>query len=169
MLYYEIYETDIGEVFIAQDEDAITDLCMMEEGIDLTGAQRMETPLLKKAAEMLREYLAGKRDEFDGLPLNPKGTEFQKKVWRALLEIPYGETISYKQLAQAIDNPLAVRAVGGANGKNPIFIVIPCHRVIGADGSLAGFAYGTELKKKLLRIEKAECAPTHDQTSLFEC
>ena len=152
MLHYEIYDTDIGKILIAEDGEGITNLCV-PGSIDTAGAQQGETPLLKKALSALEAYLAGNRDAFSGLPLNPKGTPFQKKVWQALLEIPYGRTISYKELAGAIGNAKAVRAVGGANGRNPIFIIIPCHRVIGADGSLTGFAYGVELKRKLLEIE----------------
>ena len=152
MLHYEIYETEIGKILIAEDGQGITNLCV-EGSLDTSGAQRGETALLKKAAGALRAYLAGDKDAFADLPLNPKGTPFQKRVWQALLEIPYGQAISYKQLAQNIDNPKAVRAVGAANGKNPIFVIIPCHRVIGADGSLTGFAYGLELKRQLLNIE----------------
>ena len=152
MLYYEIYDTGIGKILIAEDGQGITNLCV-EGSFDTTGAHRGETPLLKEAHAALFSYLAGSRNAFDALPLNPKGTPFQKAVWQALLEIPYGQTVSYKQLAQAIDNPKAVRAVGAANGKNPIFVIIPCHRVIGADGSLTGFAYGLELKRRLLEIE----------------
>ena len=152
MLHYEIYETGIGKILIAEDGKGITNLCV-EGSFDTTGAQRGETPLLKEAMSALRAYLAGNQDAFAALPLNPKGTPFQKSVWQALLEIPYGRTISYKQLAEQINNPKAVRAVGAANGKNPIFVIIPCHRVIGADGSLTGFAYGLELKRRLLDIE----------------
>ena len=152
MLHYEIYDTEIGKILIAQDEDAIANLCT-PDSFNPGEATRGETALLRQAAQALYTYLAGDRDAFAGLPLNPKGTPFQKKVWQALLEIPYGQTISYKQLAQAIDNPKAVRAVGAANGKNPIFVIIPCHRVVGADGSLTGFAYGLELKRRLLEIE----------------
>ena len=152
MLHYEIYETEIGKILIAEDGEGLTHLCV-DGSLDTTGGQRGETPLLKEAHAALLSYLAGSRNAFDALPLNPKGTPFQKAVWQALLEIPYGQTTSYKQLAQAINNPKAVRAVGAANGKNPIFIIIPCHRVIGADGSLTGFAYGLELKRRLLEIE----------------
>jgi len=153
MPHYEIYKTDIGSVLIAEDGKSITNLCM-NDNIKSAEMERGETPLLKKAAGALRAYLAGEKNAFADLPLNPKGTTFQKQVWQALLEIPYGETISYKQLAQAVGNPSASRAVGNANGKNPIFVIIPCHRVIGADGSLTGFAYGLEIKKKLLGIER---------------
>ena len=152
MLYYEIYDTEIGKILIAEDGQAITNLCV-DGSLSLPGARRGETPLLGQAAEALRVYLAGEKDAFSGLPLNPKGTPFQKQVWQALLEIPYGQTISYMQLARNIGNPKAVRAVGAANGKNPIFVIIPCHRVIGADGKLTGFAYGLELKRRLLDLE----------------
>jgi len=107
--------------------------------------------------DQLREYFAGKRTTFD-LALIPQGTEFQVKVWNELRRIPYGETISYKQLAERIGKPKAVRAVGAANGANPIPIVIPCHRVIGNDGSLTGFGGGLPLKKRLLELESRQLA-----------
>ena len=153
MLHYEIYECQLGKILIAEDGQAITNLCVAGS-LDTESMQRGETPLLNRAAAALRAYLAGKRDAFSGLALNPKGTDFQKRVWGALCEIPYGQTISYKQLAQAIGMPTASRAVGGANGRNPIFVIIPCHRVIGQNGKLTGFAYGLELKKELLNIEQ---------------
>ena len=152
VLYYEIYDTEIGKILIAGDGESITNLCV-EGSLNLPGAKRGETALLGQAAGALRAYLAGEKDAFAGLPLNPQGTPFQKQVWQALLEIPYGQTISYMQLARKINNPKAVRAVGAANGKNPIFVIIPCHRVIGADGKLTGFAYGLELKRRLLDLE----------------
>jgi methylated-DNA-[protein]-cysteine S-methyltransferase len=108
--------------------------------------------VLKEAAQQLKEYFAGQRKTFD-LPLGPKGTEFQEKVWMGLRKIPYGKTWSYKDLAKKIGSEKAVRAVGAANGKNPLSIVIPCHRVIGADGSLTGFAGGLETKTYLLHLE----------------
>lgn len=105
------------------------------------------------AYKELNEYFEGKRKRFD-LPVKFDGTEFQMKVWKALAEIPYGETISYSELADRIGNTKAARAVGGANNKNPIMIVIPCHRVIGANGSLVGYAGGIEVKKRLIELEK---------------
>lgn len=108
-----------------------------------------------EAIEQLGEYFAGKRCEFD-LPLVLDGTEFQVRVWRALLEIPYGETVSYKQLAERIGNVMAVRAVGLANGANPIPIIVPCHRVIGSNGSLTGFGGGLPIKEKLLALERGQ-------------
>jgi methylated-DNA-[protein]-cysteine S-methyltransferase len=104
------------------------------------------------AVKQLREYFAGRRAEFD-LPLAPEGTEFQRTVWRNLQDIPYGETISYGELAKRVGNPKASRAVGAANGQNPIPIVIPCHRVIGANGKLTGFGGGLPTKEALLALE----------------
>ena len=102
----------------------------------------------------MSEYLIGKRKSFD-LPLNPRGTVFQQQVWKALCDIPYGETRSYKQIAEAIGNPKAVRAVGMANNRNPVLIVVPCHRVIGANGKLVGYGAGIEKKEFLLKLEKS--------------
>ena len=105
-------------------------------------------------ARQLEEYFAGGRRRFD-LPLDLRGTDFQKRCWQELLKIPYGETRSYAEIARAIGNPAAVRAVGLANGKNPIAIIVPCHRVIGSDGSLTGYGGGLETKRKLLQLEGA--------------
>ncbi len=102
----------------------------------------------------LREYFAGARQRFE-LPLSPRGTEFQLRVWRALEDIPYGATVTYRDIAERLGKPTATRAVGAANGRNPLPIVIPCHRVIGADGSLTGFGGGIAVKRKLLTLEGA--------------
>ena len=110
-------------------------------------------PILLKTQKQLNEYFAGQRQIFD-LPLDFEGTEFQQKVWQALLSIPFGETRSYKDIAEQIGNVKAVRAVGAANGKNPISIIAPCHRVVGANGKLVGFAGGLENKDILLKIEQ---------------
>ncbi len=110
-------------------------------------------PVLEKAIKQLDEYFSGQRKVFE-LPLNPQGTEFQKKVWGNLLKIPYGQTVSYKRLAEMSGNSFASRAVGMANNKNPIAIIIPCHRVIGADGKLTGYAGGLDLKRELIELEK---------------
>jgi methylated-DNA-[protein]-cysteine S-methyltransferase len=114
----------------------------------------------------LQEYFAGSRSDFD-LPLAPQGTSFQIKVWDALQKIPYGETISYAELAQRIGRPKAVRAVGAANGANPIPILIPCHRVIGSNGALVGYGGGLDIKKHLLALEKEQRAMRLPQRSLF--
>lgn len=118
----------------------------------LKDAVRKQTPLLRAAAEQLEEYAAGRRKDFD-LPLAPRGTAFQQKVWQALTRIPYGETRSYKQIAEAVGCAKGFRAVGLANNRNPIAVVIPCHRVIGADGKLVGYGGGLPLKQALLRLE----------------
>ena len=109
-------------------------------------------PVLAAVVRQLEEYFAGLRTEFD-LPLDPSGTDFQQLVWRALRDIPYGETITYGQQADAIGRPGAFRAVGSANGRNPVAIILPCHRVVGADGSLVGFGGGLDVKRALLDLE----------------
>jgi methylated-DNA-[protein]-cysteine S-methyltransferase len=110
---------------------------------------------LQETVRQLRAYFGGELEEFD-LPLAPEGTEFQRKVWRSLCEIPYGETISYGELARRLKNPNASRAVGLANGSNPIPIVIPCHRVIGSNGKLTGYGGGLPIKEKLLALEQRQ-------------
>ncbi|MBU3181712.1 methylated-DNA--[protein]-cysteine S-methyltransferase [Clostridium psychrophilum] len=145
------YETCIGKIGIEENGTAITNIYIANEiskDINL-----METKLLKKANQQLQEYLKGERKIFD-LPLEPNGTEFQQKVWNSLQKIPYGETNSYKDIAKSIGNIKACRAVGMANNKNPILIFIPCHRVIGSNGKLVGYAGGLNVKEKLLQIEK---------------
>jgi len=112
-------------------------------------------PVLLEAERQLKDYFAGKRERFE-LKLDFKGTEFQRQVWQALLTIPFGETRSYAQIAEQIGNPSAVRAVGAANGKNPISIIAPCHRVIGSNGKLTGFAGGMEAKAFLLKLESKD-------------
>jgi len=118
------------------------------------GYEKKETPLIKKAARQFGEYFKGKRKSFN-LPLTMQGTGFQMKVWKTLKKIPYGKTISYGELAVMIGNPKACRAVGMANNRNPIAIIVPCHRVIGRNGSLTGYGGGLELKQLLLELEKA--------------
>ena len=150
------YDTEIGRMSIS---DNGTEIISMEvaEGISECISHIQETELIRKAYEQLTDYLCGRRTNFD-LPLNPEGTEFQKKVWDALCDIPYGETRSYKQVAEAVGNPKASRAIGMANNRNPIMIFIPCHRVIGADGSLVGYGGGLHIKEKLLSIERVHMA-----------
>lgn len=145
------YETKLGKIGIVENGEAITHIYFGE--IILQDVNMIETALLKKANEQLEEYFAGKRKMFD-LPFLPQGTEFRQKVWKALQDIPYGKTCSYKDIAKDIGNIKASRAVGMANNKNPIPILIPCHRVIGANGKLVGYAGGLDLKEKLLELEK---------------
>ena len=149
-LTYFPYLTPFGPVTIAADGRALTGLAFEER--DYPG-QRRPTELTNRAANELQEYLAGKRRAFD-LPLAPAGTDFQKRVWRALQDIPYGQTRSYSEVADAIGRPSACRAVGSANGKNPIPILIPCHRVVAASGALGGYAWGPRVKQQLLDLEK---------------
>lgn len=150
MIYQYSYETKLGSVTIVEEDGALLAITTHRtyEGI------KQETPLINKAYRQLSEYLLGERKRFD-LPLNPQGTVFQQQVWKALCDIPYGETRSYKQIAEAIGNPKAVRAVGMANNRNPLLIVVPCHRVIGANGKLVGYAAGIEKKEFLLKLEKS--------------
>ncbi|WP_321332356.1 methylated-DNA--[protein]-cysteine S-methyltransferase [uncultured Bacteroides sp.] len=151
MRYYYSQNTPVGPLCICADEQGITKISFnkVPEGESL----EEETPIIKQAFEQLAEYFNGERKQFD-LPLNLQGTDFQKKVWGVLQSIPYGETWSYKQVATAAGNPKASRAVGMANNRNPIAIVVPCHRVIGANGALVGYAGGLEIKKSLLEVEK---------------
>lgn len=127
-----------------------------KEIIELTEATKLRSddPYLFGTFNQLKEYFAGTRKKFD-VPLNIEGTEFQKKVWNELIKIPYGKTISYKTLSEKLGDVKAIRAVGKANGKNPIAIIIPCHRVIGANGKLTGYASGLHIKEKLLLLEGA--------------
>ena len=151
MKYCFYYDFPIGRFYIAESEGAITDVSA--EPIEGSVEMR-ETPVISQAADMLREYFRGERISFEGLPLCPVGTDFQKRAWDALLDIPYGQTRTYKEQAIAVGNAKACRAVGAANGKNPISIVIPCHRVIGSDNSLVGYGGGLGIKKALLDLEK---------------
>ena len=151
MLYHYTYKTELGSVTFVEEDGA---LLAISTHRSFDGACQ-ETALIKEAYQQLCEYLKGERKTFR-LPLNPQGTDFQKRVWKALCDIPYGETRSYKQIAEAIGSPKAVRAVGMANNRNPLLIVVPCHRVIGADGKLVGYAAGLDKKAFLLRLE-AKC------------
>ena len=146
------YNTEIGIIGIEENGAAITKIFFINEDLQEI-SEKNETELIKEAMRQLNEYFQGKRSLFD-LPLEPKGTEFQKRVWNALKEIPFGETKSYGDIAKIIGNEKAARAVGMANNKNPIPIIIPCHRVIGANGKLVGYAGGLDVKEKLLKIEK---------------
>ena len=150
MIFHYSYETKLGSVTFVEEDGTLLAITTHHtyEG------KRVETPLIKEAYRQLSEYLMGKRKRFD-LPLNPRGTEFQQQVWKALCDIPHGETRSYKQIAETIGNPKAVRAVGMANNRNPLLIVIPCHRVIGANGKLVGYGAGIEKKEFLLKLEKS--------------
>lgn len=149
-----VYDSPIGPISIAEENGAI---CQLFFGVDNLPAEyeNTETPLISEAVRQLTEFFTGDRKGFD-LPLALIGTDFQKSVWQALLTIPYGETRSYQDIAILIGNPKASRAVGLANNKNPISIIVPCHRVIGKDGSLTGYGGGLAAKKYLLELEKSK-------------
>jgi methylated-DNA-[protein]-cysteine S-methyltransferase len=149
IFYYNFKKFKLG---IAEETASICGIFFVTKKVPGCFEER-ETPLIKKAAGQLEEYFEGKRKKFD-LPLALHGTDFQVTVWKALQKIPYGKTISYGELAAMIGNPKACRAVGMANNRNPIPIIIPCHRVIGKDGSLTGYAGGLEMKRTLLEIEE---------------
>ncbi|OQX88427.1 cysteine methyltransferase [candidate division KSB1 bacterium 4484_87] len=144
------YDSPIGMVEIVGTNEMITGIYFRENP---TSAESSNSPALIECRNQLIAYFTGKLQKFD-LPLSYSGTDFQMQVWNALREIPYGETISYSQLAQRINRPKAVRAVGGANHRNPISIVVPCHRVIGADGKMVGYGGGLWRKVWLLEHEK---------------
>lgn len=158
MKYVAYYTSPLGALRIIEEGNALTHLSLAGEGTlfaefpEGTVEQR-STPLLDTAKAQLGEYFQGTRKHFD-LPLHPSGTAFQQKVWDALRMIPYGETRSYKEIAIQIQNPKGCRAVGMANNRNPIMIVIPCHRVIGSNGTLVGYAGGLKVKEWLLEHEK---------------
>jgi methylated-DNA-[protein]-cysteine S-methyltransferase len=153
-----IYSTAIGPIGIAEEGNEITNLWFERENCPVDGLHR-ETALISKTHGQLLEYLSGERKAFD-LPLAPVGTDFQMRVWRELLNIRYGHTQSYGEVARNIGAPSASRAVGMANNRNPIAIIIPCHRVIGSNGKLVGFGGGLDLKEKLLDLERHHRTPT---------
>ena len=140
-------QSPVGKLVLTESDGAISGLCFGE-----CGAEGERTPLIMEAARQLEEYFEGKRRAFD-LPLSPQGTSFQKKVWQALCDIPFGETRSYAEIARAVNSPKAFRAVGMANHRNPVLIMVPCHRVVGADGSMTGYAGGMDKKRFLLELE----------------
>lgn len=146
-----VYETEFGPFTLEDDGGRLTALYF--NGMLPPGEDVQETQLLRRAGKQLQEYCAGKRLLFE-VPLAPRGTEFMHLVWEQLLHIPYGQTRSYGEIAEQIGRPTASRAVGMANNKNPIPIFIPCHRVLGTNGKLTGYAGGLELKDELLRMEQ---------------
>lgn len=156
--------TELGEVRVVATDSAVTGLYFRRQqreppaGAAGPVVRPDEHPVLAATVQQLGEYLAGERRSFD-LPLAPHGNEFQQSVWRLLLEIPYGSTTTYGELAQRLGQPGAAQAVGTANARNPIGIIIPCHRVIGSDGSLTGYAGGLNRKRRLLELEGALATP----------
>lgn len=150
MVYCCFCHTPLGRMLLAQEEEGL--ILVEFDATPLKNWQQADTPLLVQAKAQLSEYFAGTRQEFT-LPLSPKGTPFQQKVWAALQTIPYGQTRSYGEIARQIGSPKAARAVGMANHHNPIAILIPCHRVVGQNGALTGYAGGLDRKKALLQLE----------------
>ena len=147
--------SNIGSLYLVASEKGLQGIFWKKQDVPMAGSLKAagaEVKILARASGQVAEYLAGKRKTF-ALPMDIHGTPFQKKVWGQLSRIPYGETYSYKDVARRIKNPKAVRAVGTANGKNPVCIIVPCHRVISHDGSIGGYAGGLDIKRKLLRLE----------------
>lgn len=150
-------KTPLGIAKIIGDENGVTEISVLDDGI----VTEQIPSILQETVAQLNEYFEGKRTSFD-FKLNPKGTDFQQKVWKSLLEIPFGKTRTYLEQSKILGDVKAIRAVASANGKNPLWIVVPCHRVIGTDGSLTGYAGGLWRKKWLLEHENPS-----NQVSLF--
>ena len=169
-LYFERMASPVGTLTLAADDTGLRHIEFPENRHPVSregwipGARGAIADVLRETRKQLDAYFAGKRTDFD-LPLHPEGTAFQVQVWTTLAKIPFGNTWSYRDLAQAVGKPAAMRAVGAANGRNPLPIVLPCHRVIGADGSLTGFGGGLPTKAALLRLEGA--LPAAQAADLF--
>ena len=153
-------KTPLGIAKITGDNEGVAEIKIEDQNIEFQENKDLPDTILQ-AKSQLREYFEKKRKNFD-FKINPQGTQFQKKVWKALLEIPFGKTSSYMELSKKLGDPKAIRAVASANGKNPLWVVVPCHRVIGSDGSLTGYAGGLNRKKWLLELESPS-----PQQSLF--
>jgi len=157
MYFCTLEKTPVGPLRLVADERGLNTVCFLR-GRKKEAVQddwKEDPAFFVDVIRQLQEYFVGALREFE-IPLRMEGTEFQKKVWKNLQKIPYGETISYGELAKRIGDPKAVRAVGAANGQNPLPIIVPCHRVIGSNGSLTGFGGGLENKRRLLDLESAQ-------------
>ena len=156
-MFYKICDFEIGELAICEENGKIVLVNVVKTKEDIEemakNSIQKETSLIKNTKQQLDEYFAGKRKKFD-IPIKLEGTDFQIKVWKELLKISYGETCSYLDIAKRIGNPKASRAVGMANNKNKIIIIVPCHRVIGSNKKLVGYACGLDVKEKLLELER---------------
>jgi methylated-DNA-[protein]-cysteine S-methyltransferase len=156
--FYTSIDSPIGELLLLGDGHALRGLYMQDgrKPVQIASQwERSDTPFVD-VREQLREYFAGERTAFDDLPIVLDGAQFERRVWRALQDIPYGETASYGEIARHVGQPGAARAVGLANGRNPIAVIVPCHRVIGANGSLVGYGGGLERKRLLLELEQGQ-------------
>lgn len=149
------FQSKIAPLYLVASETGLQGLYWTEQNVAFMPARlhTTTTQILNETQSQIEQYLTGQRKTFN-LPLDINGTEFQKTVWRELMKIPYGKTFSYSEIAKKIKNDKAVRAVGTANGRNPICLIVPCHRVIAADGTLGGYVAGLEIKEKLLRLER---------------
>ena len=161
-IYYDLISTSLGSMLLASDGDGLSGAWFegqrYEPSRGPSWERRTDLPLLVRAGVELSEYFAGARTTFT-LPLSPAGTAFQREVWGAIAAIPYAETAAYRDLASRIGRPASIRAAGAATGRNPLSIIVPCHRVVGADGTLTGYAGGLERKRALLALErKAQAA-----------
>ena len=154
MTNYTLMDSPVGTLRLEASDNGLAGIRFERRGRRRPGAENPRHPVLVETARQLREYFAGRRQAFE-LTLDVSGTPFQRAVWKALLTIPFGETRTYGELARQVGRPSAARAVGAANGQNPVAIVAPCHRVIGASGNLTGFAGGLDAKARLLRLEGA--------------
>ena len=154
-MYKKVMNSPVGKIEIIEENEKLIELNIYNEEKNEQKNKIIEkdTRLLLEVEKQLKEYFKGKRTKFE-IPLNPKGTEFMKNVWKELLKIPYGETRTYKEIAEKIGNSKASRAVGMVNNKNPIPIIIPCHRVIGSNNKLVGYALGLDMKQYLLDLER---------------
>lgn len=155
MIDHYLFKSPIGWLLLSADQNHITGLSLQQENIDPTILQSsvQHSDIVYEAYSQLQEYFSRKRIRFE-LPIHNAGTAFQQQVWQELRQIPYGETRSYEEIAVAIGNPRACRAIGQANNRNPILIINPCHRVIHKNGDITGFGCGTEVKRFLLNLEK---------------
>lgn len=149
----EYFDSSLGKIKVTASNKGITSILFVKQGEEILAAS--PNHLTELACTELQQYFTGQLKQFS-LPLDVSGTQFQQQVWRALLSIPYGTTCSYADIATRLNNPKAVRAVGAANGKNPVSIVVPCHRVIGANGRLTGYAGGLDRKERLLNLESPQ-------------
>src|SRR6056297_864228 len=156
-IYYTKFDTRLCEIILVGDEKGLTHLHLNtgqgSRAFEIQDAWELKPEFFKDSQSQILEYLAGKRTVFE-VCVNPAGTEFQKKVWAQLRTIPYNSLVSYGEIAKQLGNPKAARAVGAANGKNPIPLIIPCHRVVGGNGNLTGFAHGLAIKEKLIALEQ---------------
>ena len=159
-IYFKQWLSPVGEIFLYADDDHLLALTYADnhkktvKRLQLNDAVKKPSPVIQNTVDQLKEYFAGQRRDFD-VPVKLCGTEFQKQAWQELRHIPFGQTVSYAQQAQKLRRPKAVRAVGTANGNNPISIILPCHRVIGTNGSMTGYAGRVEVKETLLTLEQS--------------